>query len=83
RDVEGAKVKETGWLTFFCPAHGATLHTREGAPQEPCTSRLDWLRRYKAERTSRGFGNPLTNESNRQKVKEYGECLKCKKGDNV
>lgn len=65
------------WTTFFCPANGATMHTKKGTPPEPCEARLDWLRRYEGLNGKRGFGNPLTNESNRQKAREYKICRTC------
>lgn len=71
------ELNAAGWTTFFCPAHGATMHTKKGTPQEPCTGRLDWLRKYEAEKSPRGFGNPLTKEPNSQKAREYAICRTC------
>lgn len=71
------ELNTNGWTTFFCPAHGATMHTKKGTPQEPCEGRLDWLRRYEQETHKRGFGNPLNKEPNSQKAREYEICLTC------
>lgn len=71
------ELNAAGWATFFCPAHGATMHTRKETPQEPCVGRLDWLRRYEQETHKQGFGNPLNKEANSQKAREYAACLTC------